>query len=152
MDLIPVLSALVIIGGMFLITRRHRLERARNAPLRDEIDAHVRLATTLDLVSKLGTGGFGGTRGYWIGLRGPKRLVVGADSFVISAPQALREYVFSGRDTLISFSQLPYRRADCDWIVISGQAGGRDVQLAITRKEGLLEIWQALACAGSRPC
>lgn len=148
MELLPVLAVLVIFGGMYLMIRRYRLERARNAPLRDEIEGNTRFATTLDRVSKLGTGGFGGTRGYWIPLRGPKRLLVGADSFVISAPQALREYVFTGRDSSIALSQMRYHLAERDWIIITGQVGGHEVQLAITKTDGLPDIWQALARTG----
>jgi hypothetical protein len=41
------------------------------------------------------------------------------------------------------------RLADRDWIIITGQAGGRQVQLAITRTDGLQEIWNALARTGT---
>jgi hypothetical protein len=149
MQLLPVLGPVVIIGGAYLMMRRYRLERAKNAPLRDEIAAQVRFATPLDRVSKLGTGGFGGTRGYWIPVRGPKRLVVGADSFMISAPQALREYVFVGRESSIARSHVRDGLSKRDWIIITAQAGGREVQLAITKKEGLVDIWRALAGSGA---
>ena len=148
MEPLPFMAPVVIVGGIYLMMRRYRLERARNAPLRAEIAAQVRLATPLDRVSKLGTGGFGGTRGYWIPVRGPKRLVVGADSFMISAPQALREYVFTGRDSAIALSRMRCGLADRDWIIVTGTVGGREVQLAITKKDGLSDIWQALAAAG----
>ena len=85
----------------------------------------------------------------WIRFKGPKRLVVGADAFMISMPQALREYVFTGRESSIAISQAPSRLAERDWIIITGQAGGRQVQIAITKKEGLPEIWQALAGTGA---
>jgi hypothetical protein len=147
-DMLPALAPIVVSGGLYLMVRRYRLERARNAQRRAEIAAQVRLAAPLDRVSKLGTGGFGGTRGYWIPLRGPKRLVVGSDSFTVSAPQALREFVFTGRDSAIKVGRMRYRLAECDWIIITGQAGGREVQLAITKKDGVSDIWQALAGAG----
>jgi hypothetical protein len=147
--LLPLLGVLVIIGGwMYVFTRQNR-EREANAPLRDEIQARVYLSTRLDRVSKLGEGGFRGTRGVWIGFRGPKRLVVGADAFMISMPQALREYVFTGRESSIAISQTPSGLARRDWIIITGQADGRQVQIAITKKEGLPEIWQALAGTGA---
>jgi hypothetical protein len=133
---------------MFLFTRQNR-ERAANAPLRNEIQERVCLSTRLDHVSKLGTGGFQGTPGMWIRVQGPKRLVVGADAFMISMPQALHEYVFTGRESSIAISQAPSRLVQRDWIIITGQAGGRQVQIAITKKEGLPEIWQALAGTGA---
>jgi hypothetical protein len=149
MDAIPILMSFVIIGGILFLFMRQNRERATNAPLRDEIQGRVCLSTRLDHVSKLGTGGFGGTPGVWIRFKGPKRLVVGADAFMISMPQALREFVFTGRESSIAFSQAPSRLAERDWIIITGQAGGRPVQIAITKKEGLPEIWQALAGTGA---
>jgi hypothetical protein len=107
----------------------------------------VSFRTPLYRASVLGTGGFGGTRGMWIPLRGPKRLIVGTDTFMVSAPLALREYVFTGRESSIALSQAPSQLVDRDWIVITTQAGGRQVRLAITR-DNLPEIWQALAGTG----
>jgi hypothetical protein len=147
MQALSVLMSFVVIGGiMYLVMRRNR-ERFTNAPLRDEIQARVCLSTPLDHVSILGTGGFGGTRGQWIRVKGPKRLEAGADAFMISLPS--REFVFTGRESSIAFSQARSRLAKRDWIVITGEAGGRQVQLAITKKSGLLEIWQALAGTGA---
>ena len=118
---------------------------AGNAPLRGEIAARVCFETTLDRASFLGTGGFGGTRGVWIRLRGPKRLIVGTDAFMVSAPQALSEFVFRGSESSIAFGQA-VNPDDC--IMITGQAGGRQVQLAITGGN-LPDIWQALAGTGA---
>jgi hypothetical protein len=144
----PLLIVLLIIGGWVYMVRRQNGERGRNAPLRGEIEAQVCFETSLDRARVLGTGGFGGTRGYWISLRGPKRLTVGTDAFMVSAPQALREFAFTGRETSIAFSQAPSRLGQRDWIVITGPAGGRQVQLAITR-DNLQDVWQALAGTGT---
>jgi hypothetical protein len=149
MNPLPVLIPFVIIGGIMYLFMRQKRERTTNAPLRDEIQAGVRFATRLDHASHLGTGGFGGTRGQWISLRGPKRLVVGADAFMISSPQALREFVFTGRESSIRFSQAPSRLVQRDWIIITGPVSGRQEQLAITKKAGLPDIWQALAGTGA---
>jgi hypothetical protein len=146
----PLLGVLFIIGGWIYMFRRQSGERAANAPLRSEIEAQVRFEMRLDQARILGTGGFGGTRGYWISLRGPKRLTVGTDAFMVSASQALREFVFTGRETSIAFSQAPSRLGHREWIVITGPAGGRQVQLAITR-DNLPEVWQALAGTGAAP-
>jgi hypothetical protein len=152
MDPLPILAGLAIIasGWVYMFKRRDR-ERAGNAPLRGEIEAQVCFATRLDRVSILGTGGFRGARDYWIPFRGPKRLVVGTDAFMISMPQALREYVFAGCESSIALSQMPSGLAAGEWIVITGQVGGRQVQLAITKKEELPDIWQALAGTGVTP-
>ena len=139
-----VLAAIVCVAAG-LVIRRNR-ERARNAPLRSEIAARVCFEAVLDRVSRLGTGGFGGTQGRWFPLRGPKRLVVGTDAFMVSAPLALREYVFTGRESSIALTR--FRPADRDWIVITGQAGGRQVQLAITQ-DNLPDAWHALAGTGA---
>jgi hypothetical protein len=142
------MSVAVIGGIMYLLIRRNR-ERFTSAPLRGEIQARIGLSTPLDHVSILGTGGFEGTRGQWIRFRGPKRLVVGADAFMISLPGASREFAFTGRESSIAFSQARSGPAKRDWIIITGEAGGRQVRLAITKKSGLLEIWQALAGTGA---
>jgi hypothetical protein len=126
---------------------RGNREPPSNGPLRTEIQARVCYETSLSRVRVLGTGGFGGTRGMWISLRGPKRLTVGTDAFMVSAAQALRDYVFSGRESSIALSQAPSRLVNRDWIVITGQNGGRQVHLAITR-DNLPELWQALARTG----
>jgi hypothetical protein len=141
-----VVAAIVCVAG-YLVAQRNR-QRSRNAPLRSEILARVCFETTLDRVSKLGTGGFAGTRGAWIPVRGPKRLIVGTDAFMVSAPLALREFAFTGRESSIAVSQVPSRLADRDWIVITGQAEGSQVQLAITT-DNLPDVWQALAETGA---
>jgi hypothetical protein len=150
-DLIPLLAPLAIIAGWtYMLVRRSR-ERTRNAPLRAEIVAQVCFETILHRASILGTGGFGGTRGYWFPIRGPKRLIVGTDTFMISAPQAFREFVFRGRESSIAVTQVPSRRfVNRDWIVITGPTGGRQIQLAITQ-DNLPEVWQALARTGAAP-
>jgi hypothetical protein len=79
---------------------------------------------------------------------GPKRLIVGTDAFVVSPPQALREFVFAGRESSIAFTQMPSRLPDRDWIVITGQADGSQVQLAITTGN-LPDVWRALAGTGA---
>lgn len=152
MALLPqLLIPLLIIGGWAYMFMRRNRERAWNAPLRGEIESQVCFETILDRVSILGTGGFqGGNRGYWIPVRGPKRLIVGTDAFMVSAPQAFREFVFTGRESSIAFTRMRRRAVDRerDWIVITGWASGRQVQLAITQ-DNLPDIWQALAGTGA---
>jgi hypothetical protein len=132
---------------VYLFVRRNR-ERDGNAPLRSEIQARVSFRAPLKGASVLGTGGFGGTRGVWIPLRGPKRLTVGADAFIVSAPQAMREYAFTGRDSSIALSRAPSRIANREWIVVTRQDGDRQLRLAITT-DNLPEVWQALAGTGA---
>ena len=123
-------------------------QRDGNAPLRNEIEARVSFQAPLYHASVLGTGGFGGTRGAWIALRGPKRLTVGTDAFLVSAPLAGRQFVFTGCEVSIALSQAPSRVVRRDWIVITGQAGGRTVRLAIA-PGNLPQAWQALAGTGA---
>jgi hypothetical protein len=150
MDPLPVVFTFAVMGGILFVFARHNRARPADAPLRAEIQAGTRFETRLDRVRILGRGGFEGTRGQWISIRGPKRLAVGADAFMISVPQAhLHEFVFTGRESSIRFSQAPSRLVQRDWIVIAGQASGRPVELAITKKAGLPDIWQALAGTGA---
>lgn len=146
MELLPevLIPLVIVVGFVYLFTRRNR-ERAVNAPLRGEIEARVCFETTLDRASMMGTGGFGGTRGVWIPLRGPKRLIVGTDAFMVSAPQALSEFVFRGSESSIAFGQAV---SPDDYIMITGPAGRRQVQLAIAGRN-LPAIWQALTATGA---
>jgi hypothetical protein len=131
---------------VYLLARQHR-ERNGNAPLVIELGERVSFRASLDRASVLGTGGFGGTRGAWIRLRGPKRLTVGTDAFMVSAPLAGREFVFTGRDSSIALSRAPSQIVTRDWIVVTRQDGDRQLRLAITR-DNLPEVWQALAGTG----
>jgi hypothetical protein len=152
-EFVVVAAVNCVIVCLFLRRNRQRAGsrgRAGNAPLRNEIEARVSFQTPLYRASVLGAGGFAGTRGMWISLRGSKRLIVGTDGFMVtasSATQPLREYVFTGRESSIALSQAPSRVVNRDWIVITGQAGSRQVRLAITR-DNLPEVWQALAGTG----
>jgi RHS repeat-associated protein len=136
MDLLPLIVPLLIIGVIvYMFTRRTR-ERASNAPLRGEIEARVCFSTLLARVSMLGTGGFeGGTRGYWNTLKGPARLIVGTDAFMVSS--FFWEYAFRGRESSIALSQEPSSAVARDSIIITGESGGRQVQLAISRRGAL---------------
>jgi hypothetical protein len=142
-----VLAAVVCVAAGLVIQRNR--ERARDAPLRGAIEAGVCFEAALDRVCKLGTGRFGGTRGVWIDVRGPARLVVGADAFMISAPQALSEFVFTGRESSISLTQMRFGPAGRDWIVIKDLADGSRVQLAVTTRGSVMDVWQALAGTGA---
>ncbi len=150
MDLLRLLaiSAPLVVIGTVMWLGTLMWSYPRTAPLRREIQAQVCFATTLDRASLLGTLGFGGTGGRWIRLQGTKRLTVGTSAFMVSAPQALREFAFRGCESSIAFSRMPSRLVDRDWIVITGQSGGRKVQLAITNRN-LPEVWQALERAGA---
>src|SRR5580658_2103086 len=102
---IPIVMAFVIMSGIMYLFIRQNRERGTNSPLRDEIQRQVCLSTRLDHASKHGERGFNSTRGMWICFRGPKRLVVGTDAFMISMPQALREFVFIGRESSIAMNR-----------------------------------------------
>ncbi len=143
-----VVLAVIVCVAAGLVIQRNR-KRARNAPLRGAIEARVCFETALDRVCKLGTGGFGGIRGVWIDVRSPTRLIVGTDAFMISAPQALSEFVYTGRESSIALTQMRFGPASREWIVIKDLADGSQVQLAITTRGNLMDVWQALAGTGA---
>jgi hypothetical protein len=132
-----------------------RRQRVRTAALRSQIAAGVRFETTLDAVRVYKANGnlWGGDRS-WFSLLGHAQLIVGADTFAISAPKAFSDYAFRGCECSISLSQAPscpFRQRYC--IVISGRGitplgSGRQAQLAISHGN-LLEIWRALAATGA---
>jgi len=74
MHLLPLLWALAIVAVIVYAFMRESRDRARNAPLRFDIEMRVCFSTALDHAMILGTGGF------WIALKGPKRLVVGTEA------------------------------------------------------------------------
>ncbi len=124
-------------------------QRARTAGLRSEIEAQLCFATTLDAARLYRITTFGRDGHAWFSLQRPRRLIVGTDAFIFSAPNALREYAFRGCECCISLSHAPSSLfVKRDWIVITGLAGGRQVQLAISN-DNLWEIWRALAAAGA---
>jgi hypothetical protein len=145
-----VLFALGVVGILAAAGIQQYRESARNAPLRAEIEVAACFEISLDRVRLLWTGGYK-DRGRWIPIMKnlSKRLVIGPDAFMVRSPGA--EYVFRGCESSIEFSQEPSRADSRDWIVITGQNGGRQVQLAITKKSGMQEIWQALAGTGAAP-
>jgi hypothetical protein len=131
------------------LVRLHR-ERVRDAPLRAEIAAEARFEMSLDRVRLFWTGG-SRDRGRWIRIRknGPMRLVVSPDAFAVRTPGAV--WVFRGSESSIEFSQEPSRSASRDWIVITGPNGDQQVEIAISKKGGMQEIWHALAGTGATP-
>jgi hypothetical protein len=146
--LLAIVAPVAVVGTlMWASTLRWRSrQRARNAPLRSEIEVQVCLATTLKYASILRAGVapiFGG----WLPLLGPNQLIVGTGAFIVST-SALGEFVFRGRECSISFSQAPSRFVSRDWIIIARKANGRPVQLAITH-DNLPAVWQALAGTGA---
>jgi hypothetical protein len=142
---VSVAVVLIWAGTRLAINRR----RARTAGLRSAIAAQLRFETTLDAARVYRMTTFGRDGHAWFSMQGPRRLIVGTDAFIFSAPNALREYAFRGCECCISLSQAPSSLfVKRDWIVITGPAGGRQVQLAISN-DNLSEIWRALAAAGA---
>jgi hypothetical protein len=83
-------------------------------------------------------------------------LIVRGDMFRIGAPfgviPGLSEY-FRAPETTIEVSRSPLRIYGIDgrreWIVVRGKQGDRDVQLSLTKRFFLDEVWNALAAAGA---
>ena len=145
LHLLTEMAPLVIIGTLMWAGTRVRLnrKRARDAPLRSEIEAQVRFATTLDRARIHRSGARG-----WLPVRGPVQLIVGTDAFIFSAPKAFGECAFRGSECSIKVSRAPLRFGDREWIVISAQDTGRRVQLGISNRN-LMDVWQALAATGA---
>ena len=144
MHLLPLLWAFGVIALLVSVALRQYREHVRNTPLRDEIEAQMCFETSLDRARVL-------TTGQWVPVMKnlPKRLVVSTDAFMVCSP--LFEYVFRGCESSIAFSQAPSGGRSRDWIVIAGRRGNRQVRVAVAKKDGLHEIWQALAGAGAAP-
>jgi hypothetical protein len=110
----------------------------------------MRFATTVDHARDNRVSTFGRSGRAWVSLGGrrPMRLIVGTDAFIFEAPNAFKEYVFRGSECSIAFSQEPSSVfVTRNWIVITGLAAGRQVQLAISN-DNLMDIWQALTGTG----
>ena len=144
MHLLPLLWALAVMAIIICAFIRESRERASNAPLRFDIEMQVCFSTPLDHAMILGRGG------YWIAIKGPKRLVVGTDAFMVVSSLGAA-YALRGCESSIAFSQEPSRVVTRDWIVIAARNGTREVQLAVTKKGRLPEIWQALTGTGAAP-
>ena len=86
-----VVTLAIACGIVYLFARRNR-ERNENVPLRNEIEARVTLRTSLHRASVLGTGGFGGTRGMWIPLRGRRSRLYGRQRAPDLRPGGLDHY------------------------------------------------------------
>jgi hypothetical protein len=144
-----VLFALAIaVLAAFALLQQHR-ERVRDAPLRAEITAEARFEMTLDRVRFWWTRG-SRDRGRWVRIRnGPMRLVVSPDAFMVRTPGAV--YVFRGCESSIEFSQEPSRSASRDWIVITTEQGDRQLQVAVSKKGSMQEVWRVLAGTGATP-
>ena len=69
----PFFMTFVVISGLLYSFMRRTGERTISNPLHREISARVRFAAKPTMPAFSGTGGFRGTRGVWISLRGPKR-------------------------------------------------------------------------------
>ena len=54
---------------------------------------------------------------------------VGSGATLEESEQALREYVFTGRDSSIALSQAPSRIVNRDWIVVTREDGDRQLRL-----------------------
>ena len=148
--LLVIVAPVVVIGTLMWVSTL-KWRSTRNTPLRREIEAQVCYTTILARASIFRKSAIAGTRGRWTRLQGrTKRLTVGTSAFIITAPQALKEFAFRGCDCSIAVSQAPSRFINRDWIVITGQSADRQVRVAIAHRN-LPEVWQALAGTGATP-
>lgn len=85
-------------------------------------------------------------------------LIVRGDMFRVGAPFGLivvPSYYFNAPETTIAVSRSPLRIYGIDgrreWIVVRGKQGDREVQLSLTKRFFLDEVWNALVAAGAIP-
>jgi hypothetical protein len=85
-------------------------------------------------------------------------LIVRGDMFRVGAPFGLivfPSYYFNAPETTIAVSRGPLRIYGIDgrreWIVVRGKQGDREVQLSLTKRFFLDEVWNALVAAGAIP-
>ena len=85
-------------------------------------------------------------------------LIVRGDMFRVGAPFGLivgPSYYFNAPETTIAVSRNPLRIYGIDgrreWIVVRGKQGDREVQLSLTKRFFLDEVWNALVAAGAIP-
>ncbi len=99
-------------------------------------------------------------REWWTGTSSWMELVVRVDAFEVLCPLRLvrvvlgLEYYFKARETTIRVTRAPSGILKRDWIVVTGQRLGQEIQLAIaqsTYRGGILDAWNALLRAGSVP-
>ena len=148
--------ALCVAAGFVFIYGRIWLRRHREAPLRRELRAReVTFRTVLDRVKVADSGGWP----KWAEVSAPMGLFVRGDAIEVSSSVApLRivmglEYYLLAAGTSIELSRSPSRIYRRDWIVLTGQQAGEDIQLAITttNDDALLQAWNALVTAGVIP-
>jgi hypothetical protein len=85
-------------------------------------------------------------------------LIVRGDMFRVGAPFGLivvPSYYFNAPETTIAVSRSPLRIYGIDGrrerIVVRGKQGDREVQLSLTKRFFLDEVWNALVAAGAIP-
>lgn len=147
--------AVVVAVGVAVSFGRIWLRRHKDAPLRREVRAQdVIFRTELEYVKMTPN------REWWTGTSSWMELVVRVDAFEVSCPlRPVRvvlglEYYFKARETTIRVTKAPSGILKRDWIVVTGQRLGQEIQLAIaqsTYRGGIPDAWNALVRAGSVP-
>ena len=145
-----VVAAVVVVAAVGPNVRKWR----RNAPLRREMRTQPIVFRT-----ELGRVRFPDAAWWWADGEMPRgvELIIPGDLVRVGAPFGLVMFpqcYFRAPETTIELSCNPLRIYGIDsrdeWIVVRGRQDGR-VQLAMTRKYFLDDVWNALVAAGAVP-
>jgi len=138
----------VVLGGVWL-------QRRREAPLRREIraqDVTFRTGVAVRRKESYGPGG-------WLDLKSGMALIVRGNAIEISSTAwpfravAGEECYFRARETTIQVRRDPSRPFELKWIVVAGRKDGKEVKLAISKRNArqLSQVWSAMVGAGAVP-
>ena len=148
--------AVCVAAGFVFIYGRIWLRRHREAPLRRELRTRdVTFQAVLARVKVSDSGGWP----KWVEVSAPMGLFLRGDAIEVSSSVAVLrvvmglEYYLPAAGTSVELSRWPSRVYRKDWIVLTGQQAGREIQVAITTANDhmLLQAWNALVTAGAIP-
>ena len=146
----------VVVALVVAVVGQIVFRRYQNAPLRREMRTQaITFRTELDWVKIPDPPWW--AREAEDGLRGMELIVRGGMFEVSTVFRVVigLEYCFRARETTIELSRNPLRIYGMDtrreWIVVRGRQADRDIQLAMTKRHFLDDVWNALVAAGAVP-
>jgi hypothetical protein len=150
----PILLAAIVLVGFIVIFIRVRQQGSRLLPVRQAASAeHVALRT--DVQVKVQLRGLRRGRAAWSSKTlGAMQLTIGtATVWLTTRPEGAgralgSEWFFNARETQIERSRLPNDPLHREWIILTGDSGGRSAKVAVKPAAPADEVWNALLHAG----